>query len=76
MRPSLVRAILQLYDDPPILDPVIGVSTTLVEAMLLGMNAVGVEFERKYVHQANKNIKHVRKLFPNRKDALSKFLDA
>jgi len=38
-----------------------GVGTTLVEAILLGMNAIGIEFEKKFVHQANKNIKHVRK---------------
>jgi DNA modification methylase len=65
MRPSLARAILQIYGESPILDPMAGVGTTLVEAMLLGMNAVGVEYEKKFVDQANKNIEHLRKLFPN-----------
>ena len=44
-----------------------GIGTTLVEAMLLGMDAIGVEYEKKFVRQANKNIEHVRKLFLNRK---------
>ena len=66
MRPSLARAILQLYGESPVLDPMAGIGTTLVEAMLLGMDAVGVEYEKKFVKQANKNIGHMRKLFPNR----------
>jgi len=44
-----------------------GIGTTLVEAMLLGMDAVGVEYEKKFVDQANRNIDHVRKLFSDRK---------
>ena len=67
MRPSLARAILQVYGEPPVLDPMAGIGTTLVEAMLLGMSAIGVELEKKFVRQANKNIKHVKKLFPNKK---------
>jgi len=67
MRPSLARAILELYGESPVLDPMVGIGTTLVEAVLLGMDAMGVEYEEKFVHQANKNIEHVRKLFPNRK---------
>lgn len=65
MRPSLARAILKLYGESPVLDPMAGVGTTLVEAMLLGMNAVGVEYERKFVDQTNRNMDHVRKIFPN-----------
>jgi len=53
MRPCLARAILQIYGESPVLDPMAGIGTTLVEAMLLGMNAVGVEYERKFVKQAN-----------------------
>ena len=44
MRPSLARAILQIYGESPVLDPMAGIGTTLVEAMLLGMDAVGVEY--------------------------------
>ncbi len=66
MRPCLARAILQIYGESPVLDPMAGIGTTLVEAMLLGMDAVGVEYEKKFVIQANKNISHIRKLFPNK----------
>lgn len=65
MRPSLARAILQIYGESPVLDPMAGVGTTLVEATFLGMDAVGVEFENKFVDQANKNIEHARRFFPN-----------
>jgi len=67
MRPSLARAILQLYGESPVLDPMAGIGTTLVEAMLLGMNAVGVEYEKRFVNQANENIKHVQKTHRNKK---------
>ncbi len=40
MRPSLARAILQIYGESPVLDPMAGVGITLVEAMLLEMNAI------------------------------------
>jgi DNA modification methylase len=66
MRPSLARAILQLYGESPVLDPMAGIGTTLVEAMLLGMNAVGVEYEKKFVDRANKNVVHAKELFPKR----------
>jgi len=66
MRPPLAKAILQLYGESTVLDPMAGIGTTLVQAILLGMDAVGVEFEKKFVDQANKNISHVAKLFPNR----------
>jgi hypothetical protein len=67
MHPSLAKAILQLYGESPALDPMAGVGTTLVEAMLLGMDAVGIEYEKKFVDQANKNISHIKKLFANKK---------
>lgn len=60
MRPYLARAILQIYGDSPVLDPMARIGTILVEAMLLGMDAVGVEYEKNFVDQANKNIEHVR----------------
>lgn len=61
MRPSLARTILRIYGESPVLDPMAGVGTTLVEAVFLGMDAVGVEYEKKFVKQANENIKHVQK---------------
>jgi len=66
MRPPLARAILQLYGESPVLDPMAGIGTTLVEAMLLGMDAVGVEYEQKFVDKANENINHIMKAFPNK----------
>jgi DNA modification methylase len=67
MRPALARAILQIFGESPVLDPMAGVGTTLVEAMLLGMNAVGIDLERKFVDQANKNILNITSNNPNRK---------
>lgn len=63
MSPTLASSILRLYGESPVLDPMAGIGTTLVEAMLLGMDAVGVELERKFVNQANENIRHIRKDF-------------
>jgi tRNA G10 N-methylase Trm11 len=67
MRPTLARAILQIYGESPVLDPMAGIGTTLVEAMLLGMNAVGIEYEQKFVDQANKNVEHIQKNNPGKK---------
>ncbi len=61
MRPTLARAILQIFGESPVLDPMAGIGTTLVEAMLIGMDAVGVEYERQFADQANKNIQHIKK---------------
>jgi len=66
MRPCLARAILQLFGESPILDPMAGIGTTLVEAMLLGMDAVGVEYEKRFVNQASRNVTHVAKSFRDR----------
>lgn len=63
MRPPLARAILELYGESPVLDPMAGIGTSLVEAMLLGMDAVGVEYEKRFVKQANENIKHLQKIY-------------
>jgi tRNA G10 N-methylase Trm11 len=67
MRPILARAILRIFGESPVLDPMAGIGTTLVEAMLLGMDAVGVEYERKFAHQAKRNIQHVKDTSKNLK---------
>lgn len=67
MSPTLANAILRIYGESPVLDPMAGIGTTLVESVLLGMDAIGVELERKFVNQANENIRHVRKDFADRK---------
>ena len=66
MRPSLARTILQIHDESPVSDSTAGIGTTLVEAMLLGMDAIGIEYEQRFATQANKNIEHIRKLFQNK----------
>jgi len=66
MRPCLARAILQLFGESPVLDPMAGIGTTLVEAMLLGMDAVGIEYEKRFVDQASRNIAHVANSFHDR----------
>jgi DNA modification methylase len=67
MRPSLARAILQIYGESPVLDPMCGIGTTCVEASLLGMESFGIEYEQKFVDQARKNIQNLRKLYPNKR---------
>jgi DNA modification methylase len=54
MRPSLVRAILQIYGEAPVLDPMAGSFTTCMEASKLGMKSYGVEFELKFIKEAMK----------------------
>jgi DNA modification methylase len=63
MRPSVARAILQVFGESPVLDPMTGIGTTLVEAMLLGMDAVGIEYEKQFADQANSNIKDIERTF-------------
>lgn len=63
MSPTLANAILRLYGESPILDPMAGIGTTLVESMLLGFDVVGIELEKKFVNQANENIRYIRKDF-------------
>jgi len=67
MSPTLANSILALYGESPVLDPMAGIGTTLVEAMLLGIDAVGVELEKKFVNQANENIRYIHKDFANLK---------
>lgn len=42
-----------------ILDPMAGIGTTLVESVLLGRNALGVEFEQKFVDIVSRNLKRI-----------------
>lgn len=65
-RPSLIRAILQVYGKSSVLDPMCGVGTTNVEASLLGMRSQGVEYEQKYVKRAKANVNALRKRFPGK----------
>lgn len=63
MRPPLASAILQIYGESTVLDPMSGIGTTLVEAMLLGLDSKGLELEQNFVRQANTNIQKIKKEF-------------
>lgn len=58
MAPMLAQWILKRYTKAgdTVLDPMAGIGTTLVEAALLGRNAVGVEYEQSFVDLAHRNI--------------------
>jgi DNA modification methylase len=68
MRPSLASAILQIYGESTVLDPMSGIGTTLVEAMLLGLDSKGIELEQDFVRQANANIQKIKKEFKSSKN--------
>lgn len=65
MRPRLANAILQIFGESPVLDPMAGIGTTLVEAMFVGLDAIGIEYEKAFMEQANKNIHHTKQTFTN-----------
>ncbi|HYV00787.1 MAG TPA: DNA methyltransferase, partial [Actinomycetota bacterium] len=50
MLPAIARAAISAYTSPGdlVLDPMCGVGTTLVEAMLSGRDALGVEYEPEW----------------------------
>lgn len=66
-RPLLIRAILQIYGESPVLDPMCGVATTNVEASLLGMKNWGIEYEQRYIDRAKTNIRALGKKLLNKK---------
>jgi DNA modification methylase len=57
----LCQKIINKYSKPGdlILDPMVGIGTTVVEAILLGRNAIGVEYEEKFVKICKRNIEKV-----------------
>ena len=58
MLPELARTIIGCYSEPGqlVLDPMCGIGTTLVEAIHLGRDAVGVEFEPRWATLAARNV--------------------
>lgn len=48
-----------------ILDPMTGIGTTVIEAVKLGRNAVGVEYEKKFMNLCNKNLRLTREKMNN-----------
>lgn len=58
MLPEIARRAISAYSSPGdiVLDPMCGIGTTLVEAMHLGRNAVGVECEPRWAEIAEANL--------------------
>jgi len=62
MLPAIARAAICDYTSPGdyVLDPMCGIGTTLVEAIHLGREAVGVEYEPPWAELARANLDHAR----------------
>jgi modification methylase len=62
MLPAIARQAIQRYSQPGdlVLDPMCGIGTTLVEAVHLGRDAVGVELEARWADLARANIARAR----------------
>ena len=60
MLPELARRAICAYSDPGdlVVDPMCGIGTTLVEAIHLGRNALGIERERRWASLATANLAH------------------
>jgi len=62
MLPELARRAINAYSEPGelVVDPMCGIGTTLVEAIHLGRDALGVELERRWASLATANLAHAR----------------
>jgi tRNA1(Val) A37 N6-methylase TrmN6 len=60
MLPAIARQAIAAYSHPGdlVLDPMCGIGTTLVEAIHLGRDAIGVELERRWAELASANLAH------------------
>jgi DNA modification methylase len=60
MLPAIARSAIEAYTAPgdTVVDPMCGVGTTLVEAVHLGRDAVGVEYEPRWAELAVANLAH------------------
>ena len=60
MLPAIARHAIEHYTsrDDLIIDPMCGIGTTLVEAIHLGRDAIGVEYEQRWADLALENIDH------------------
>jgi modification methylase len=58
MLPELARRAISAYSDPGdlVVDPLCGIGTTLVEAIHLDRNALGIELERRWAALATANL--------------------
>ena len=62
MLPAIARRAIATYTGPGdlVLDPMCGIGTTLVEAVHLGRDAIGVEYEQPWADLARGNLAHAR----------------
>jgi modification methylase len=62
MLPELARRAISAYSEPGqlVVDPMCGTGTTLVEAIHLDRNALGIELERRWASLASANLAHAR----------------
>jgi hypothetical protein len=62
MLPAIARHAIGVYSHPGdlVLDPMCGIGTTLVEAIHLGRDAIGVELEPRWADLARANTTHAR----------------
>jgi hypothetical protein len=62
MLPSIARYLIASYTQPGdlVLDPMAGIGTTPLEAIHLGRNGIGVEYEPRWAGLAEANLEHAR----------------
>ena len=62
MLPAVAREAIAAFTDPGdvVADPMCGIGTTLVEAVHLGRDAFGVEYEAEWAVLARMNVEHAR----------------
>jgi modification methylase len=60
MLPAIAQRVITTYSQPGdvVLDPLCGAGTTLVEAVHLGRDAVGIEYEQPWADLARGNVAH------------------
>jgi SAM-dependent methyltransferase len=63
MLPAIAATAIERYTEPGdlVADPMCGIGTTLVEAIQLGRDGLGVEFEDRWAQIAAANIAHARR---------------
>lgn len=62
MLPAIAAHVITDYTDPGdlVLDPMCGIGTTLVEAIHLGRDAAGMEYESDFAHLTSRNLQHAK----------------
>ncbi|MFV2179847.1 TRM11 family SAM-dependent methyltransferase [Actinomadura sp. LOL_016] len=60
MLPAIASQVISAFTEPGdlVVDPMCGIGTTLVEAVHLGRDAAGVEYEPEFVHLTVGNLRH------------------